>query len=316
MVNMKRYFFVLFLALLSNQAYGKPLKLLYWNIQNGMWADQQNNYDNFVKFVKDQAPDICVWCEAKSLYYDGTDKGFADDMERYLPSNWDELAERYGHSYVYLGGYRDNYPQVITSKYPIRNAKRIVGERPDSIVSHGAAWAQITIKGKTYNIVTLHTWPMPWAYGANGENRKESQANHGGDCQRRLELEYICQHSYLTRPNPDKELWMMMGDFNSRSIVDNYHYRLPENSPMFYVHNYIREHTTYRDVIAEKHPGDFQTTVLGDARIDFIYASPSMMDRIGKANVIREGFAANHRVDISNFCIPSDHLPILIEFKP
>ena len=24
------------------------LKVLYWNVQNGMWADQGNDYDNFV----------------------------------------------------------------------------------------------------------------------------------------------------------------------------------------------------------------------------------------------------------------------------
>ena len=27
------------------------LKILYWNIQNGMWSDQGDNYDNFVDFV-------------------------------------------------------------------------------------------------------------------------------------------------------------------------------------------------------------------------------------------------------------------------
>ena len=34
-----------------------PLRVLYWNIQNGMWADQGNNYDNFVEWVKRYDPD-------------------------------------------------------------------------------------------------------------------------------------------------------------------------------------------------------------------------------------------------------------------
>ena len=27
------------------------LKIIVWNIQNGMWSDQGNNYDNFVAWV-------------------------------------------------------------------------------------------------------------------------------------------------------------------------------------------------------------------------------------------------------------------------
>ena len=41
---------VMLLAMNSVHAGQKPdtLRVLYWNIQNGMWADQHNNYDNFV----------------------------------------------------------------------------------------------------------------------------------------------------------------------------------------------------------------------------------------------------------------------------
>ena len=109
--------------------------------QNGMWSGQGDNYDSFVEGVKEQNPDICVWCEAQSIYKTGT----ADPMEaadRYLTDNWEKLAMRYGHTYCYIGGHRDNYPQVITSKYPIKNVLRIVGSEPDSVVTHGAGWAQ------------------------------------------------------------------------------------------------------------------------------------------------------------------------------
>ena len=51
-----------------SQASGKELKVLYWNIQNGMWSDQADNYDNFVAYVSSLDPDICVWCEAESRY--------------------------------------------------------------------------------------------------------------------------------------------------------------------------------------------------------------------------------------------------------
>ena len=101
------------------------LRLLYWNIQNGMWDGQTDHYTRFTKWVKEQHPDICVFCEASSIFQTGTDKSLPKE-DRFLPGHWSELASRYGHSYVYLGGWRDNYPQVITSRYPIENIKKII----------------------------------------------------------------------------------------------------------------------------------------------------------------------------------------------
>lgn len=65
------FIFSVLVLMLAVPASGRDLKVLYWNIQNGMWADQENNYDNFVEYVKSQDPDICVWCEAESRYRTG-----------------------------------------------------------------------------------------------------------------------------------------------------------------------------------------------------------------------------------------------------
>ena len=91
----------------GNRSDKEHVRLLYWNIQNGMWSGQGDNYDGFVEWVKKQNPDICVWCEAQTIYKTGT----ADPMEaadRYLTDNWEKLAMRYGHAYWYVGGHRDN----------------------------------------------------------------------------------------------------------------------------------------------------------------------------------------------------------------
>ena len=63
------------------------MRLLYWNIQNGMWSDQSNGYDNFVAWVKGYDPDVCVWCEAQSIYKSGTAERM-DSVDRYLTANW------------------------------------------------------------------------------------------------------------------------------------------------------------------------------------------------------------------------------------
>ncbi|UKI39973.1 MAG: endonuclease [Alistipes putredinis] len=220
-----------------------------------MWADQCRNYDRFVEWVESMSPDICVWCEAQSIYKSGTAEKL-DPKERYLTDGWAELAARYGHKYWYVGGHRDNYPQVITSRYPIENVLRIVGQRPDSVVSHGAGWACVEVAGNRINIVTLHTWPQAWAFEA--ANREQSRAEHGGDAYRRMEIEYVCTHTIGTQPDADKQLWMMMGDFNSRSRKDNYIYGYPDNDSRLWVHDYVLQDTPYIDVVAEKHEGEFR----------------------------------------------------------
>ena len=180
---------------------GSDLRLLYWNIQNGMWSGQDDNYDRFVEWVKEFDADVCVWCEAQSIYRSGT----ADRMpeaDRYLVGNWGELAARYGHKYWYVGGHRDNFPQVITSKYPIENVERIVGEEPDSVVTHGAGWARIVKNGRTVNIVTLHLWPQAYAYRAT--DVAASRDAHEGDRYRRMEIEYICRHTIGTAPTASR----------------------------------------------------------------------------------------------------------------
>ena len=53
-----------------------------------------------------------------------------DSVDRYLTANWGELAARYGHKYWYVGGHRDNFPQVVTSKYLIETCGESSGQDP------------------------------------------------------------------------------------------------------------------------------------------------------------------------------------------
>ena len=291
-----------------------PMRLLYWNIQNGMWDGQNDNYDRFVNWVKAQDPDICVWCEAQSIWLTDSDQAMPKE-DRYLEANWGELAARYGHQYWGIGGHRDNYPQVITSKYPISYVAKIVGEEPDLVVSHGAGWATVEVNGKKVNIVTLHTWPQAYAYRA--EDREASKAEQGGDKYRAMEMKYICEHTIGTVPDADKQLWMMMGDFNSRSRVDNDKYGYADDDPKLLVHDYIRANTPYIDVIKEKYPGEFKPSVGSKgSRIDFVYCTKPLYDCITYADIIWDDYTTPIRdpQNLSNFWRPSDHLPIIVDF--
>ena len=290
-------------------------RLLYWNIQNGMWDGQPDNYDRFVNWVKAQRPDVCVWCEAASIFKDGTDDELPDEA-CYLPAHWNELARRYGHKYVFLGGYRDSYPQVITSRYPIEEVARITGNT-DTVVCHGAGWARLYVHGKTLNIVTLHTWPQAYGFKVPKEDRERSKAAREGDFFRRTEMEYICSHTIATVPDAADQYWMMMGDFNSRSRVDNWVYHYPEEDSRLLVHDYIHAATPYLDLVHERHPNDFYTTTGGRARIDYVYCTKPLLDCVIEDRIVSDEYTTPVRnlQKISNFWHPSDHRPIIVDFN-
>ena len=303
--------------MLSSCCQSKDLRLLYWNIQNGMWDGQPDNYDRFVDYVKSQKPDICVWCEAQSIYFNGTDKK-CDTADRYLVKNWDKLAARYGHKYVYVGGHRDNYPQTITARFPIENVARLLGEKPDSVVAHGAGWAQVKFAGKTLNIVTLHTYPQRYAYNVPKHQRDSSAQLNGGDYYRRMEMEYVCHHTIETDPDAANNYWMFMGDFNSRSRLDNEinNYGYPEDDPRFLTQDYILQNTPYIDVVREKHPGEALSSTYGAARIDYVYCTKPLFDKVKRADIIKDEYTTPVRDSlVKNFYHPSDHLPILVDFQ-
>ena len=288
------------------------LRVLYWNIQNGMWADQGDNYDNFVKWVKRYDPDVCVWCEASSNYKTGTNTALPA-ADRFLPNGWGTLAARYGHSYWTKGAHRDNFPQVITSKYPITKIANIDGAGSDVIVAHGAGHSEITVNGKKVNIVTLHLWPQSYAYGA--ADQAASTAEHGGDKYRAREIAEILRQTVGNPAQSGVTEWLMMGDFNSRSQLDNWYYNYPADDTRLLVHNYIADNTHLVDIIASGYPGCFVSSTGGNSRIDYMFASPSMYDRVVNAFSVMDSYTTPIRAtSVSNFYLPSDHRPILVDF--
>ena len=298
----------------DNKTNDNTMRLLYWNIQNGMWDGQPDNYDRFVAWVNKQNPDICVWCESRSRYISNSDQKM-DPEDAYLPDNWGELAARYGHSYWYKGGDRDGFPQVITAKFPIENVDRIIGNEADSVVTHGCGWATIEKNGHKINVVTLHTWPQRYGFNVSEEDREADAAADGGHHYRRMEIEYICRHTIETVPDAANQMWMMMGDFNSQSEVDNWVYGYPEDDARLLVHNYVLHNTPYIDVIHERNPNNFYTSTSKRSRIDFVYCTQPLFERVTDARIVEDAYTHPVRDgQFRQFCHPSDHLPLIVDF--
>lgn len=329
----------------------KNLRVLFWNIQNGMWSDQQNKFENFRKFIQKYDPDVCVFAEAQSIYKDRSTSSCAV-KDRYFPGGWEEFAKSYGHSYTALGGYRiyadDYYPQVVTSKFPITTLEKITetdeehqkladsytdgGSHASAYhktctedycpVAHGAAVQQVDINGTKVNFVSLHLWPHAYSYYAKFVSKQTSDPQSvGGNRQREAEIKYICSRSIESAKYKDQTLWLMMGDFNTRSRKDNWRYNLPDGSPFLSSHDYILNHTFYKDIIAETYPGQYfaTRTWCSDAagnypvRYDFMYASPDMMAKVHNALILNEEWT-NMVWAMSNYYDSSDHRPILVDF--
>lgn len=307
---------IVLFAFAQHPTQAKKMRLLYWNVQNGMWDGQTDNYKRFTDFVKSQKPDICVWCEARKLYKAETNQA-EKESEAELLVRWKDLAWRYGHQYIYLSACHDGYPQLITSKYPMTKRKLIYGNGSDSIVCHGASWYSFNIHGEDINLVTLHTWPMGYGPGLPKEQRAANANNRGGDLYRRVEMEYICKETILSQPDYDKQLWMMMGDHNAISRLDFAHYKWSENDPRYLCHDYILQNTPYKDVVYEKNNHEFQYSVISGNRIDFVYMTPRLLDMVKNAQTVYTDYTKPVRnpQKVSNFCHPSDHLPILVNFN-
>lgn len=279
----------------AQQPAPKTLRFMDFNIADGMWFDQFNNYDRFVAWMNAQHIDIFAVCEG-ATHWDKEKKNLPkSDEERYLPGKWGELAARWGHKYVAMGPYQDNYPVALTSRYPIEVVQLIGGPK----VSHGALHAKVM----GVNIVILHLWPQQYRKGDPTRTK-----GSGGDEYRMEEINHILNQTILNPKYADEEHWIMTGDFNTRSPIDKPFYdQIYRKNPRTFnydVQTRVREVYPH-DVMYEKNPDELQSSTRGKARIDYIYCTNKLYSLIKDARTIRDDYVRTS----------SDHCPLLIEFK-
>ena len=290
------------------------LRVMYWNIQNGMWSDQAASYANFRKWIQRYDPDICVWCEAESIYKNGSSSS-ASTADRYFPNGWSAFASTYGHSYVANGGNRDNYSQEITSKYPITTVKRItdtdVSGKP---VQHGAGHFQVAVGGRTLNFVTLHTWPQSYAPGVAEADRAASTAASEGNYYREFEMDYVVKQTINNAAYSSQSDWVLLGDFNSRSRKDNWYYNYAETSTALLCQDVVLNNTDLVDAVWQWYDGGFVPTLYTHlTRIDYVYLSPGLYSAVKDIRVVTDSWTWHNPSGVATFQNPSDHKPIIID---
>ena len=277
------------------------LRIMYWNIQNGMWGDQPA-YDNFVAFVRKYSPDICVWCEAKSNHL--TDSEVSWKEGPYLPEGWEELAARYGHSYVAMSRRgTEKFPQVITSEYPVKKLLQIGDVEGGDPIVHGSGLFEVDVNGLPVNLLTIHLKPNSGDIMAEGERYRSR------------EIKYILAQ---TLKNPTYEHlthWLVLGDFNADSRKDAAFHPYVDDGSRYLTHDYLSENTSLIDLMSARYPGTFMYTTASARRIDYVYMDEAAYGRVVDACVLTESWTAPTETGLSNFYKPSDHRPILIDLQ-
>ena len=303
----------------------KTLRVLYWNIQNGMWAGQPDKYEKFVNWIKEQDPDICIFAEAAQIYYDGTHTQMPNE-ERYLPAHWGELCARWGHDHHVVTPRRPstskstfgltNYPQAVTSKYPIDSIYIVKGHKPDTVVVNYSGWYQVRVEGvkKPVNVVTVHLKNGRYGYAVPKEKQNESAAKYEGELHRIKEMTCILDHTVRKSKNPDEELWIMAGDFNSYSRKDNYKYKWNSASLGFQAQDYMIFNSPLHDLVDVFYPETFMPSC-GNLRIDYMYVSTPVMDACCNLIAQPDKYTKREYSGVHSFYIPSDHYPIIADFK-
>ncbi len=320
--------------LLSTVERENTLRIMTYNVQNGMWADEPNNYDNFVEWMNKQDPDICIFCESSTIYKPGTHTR-CDNPERYLPygkghnwergtdpnlepNGWIELASRWGHTYGKIGAHIDNHPVVVTSKYPITLVQKLGAANPDEIW-HGGIHAQVTVNGERINIVGYHTWPFGYGRNVAKADRLKSTYEYGGDNYRTYETEFFMNSTILNPEYANEKLWIITGDTNCRSSLDDLHLEYGPGSPRYGSNDCVLK-TGVRDIVKEYYSPAGRDVMVrstqGGARIDIMYGSDEMANRVIRAESPRAGFTyAPYNKEMKFYDKSSDHLPVIVDFK-
>lgn len=300
---MRKYlslFFVLFLCVCVASAASdvqkhpdsvpsRTIRFMDYNVENGIWRDQYNNYDRFVNWMNGQAPDVLAICEA-AMHKDKDLKRISKESgERYLPEHLPELARRWGHSYTAVGPYQDNYPVAITSRYPIEVIQKI-GEG----MCHGA----LHVKIRGVNYVIVHTWPL----GGSKKDRHDG----GGDKERYLEMKIVLDKTVNNPQYKNEKYWVLSGDLNSRSRLDDAHYQSVNLRYNYDAMDLALEVFNGNDVMWKFNGGAYISSLpSGYARIDYIYANDPIYNRVFRAETIKDKFTE----------MMSDHLPVMMEFE-
>ena len=264
----------------------KPLKLVSYNILNGMKLDESKGKAAFVSWLKSLDADIVGLQEAQEL----------------TQQSLEEMARRFGHPYAVLLKL-DGYPTALTSKYPIVNVRKVTDN-----LHHGFIQAEI----QGFNVIVLHF--SPHKYWKRREEVDLVLATIGSEPQK---LKRILMGDFNAESPLDRDMY---ADgrlaIARRRAEERYatHENLVDGKLDFDVISRLLD-SGFIDVVhrEQKGPMSSQPTrhFMGvedrnvPRRVDYIFVSPDLEKSVVAARIVKDAFTDVH----------SDHYPVSLELS-
>ena len=272
--------FVLFFAVSNLLNAQQRMRVLSYNILEGMKTDTTVGKQHFVKWVKDQDPDIFAIQEAN----------------KFSPERLAALAKSYGHDFSVIVKVT-GYPVALTSRYPITDIQTV-----NENMTHGF----ITAKIEGYNIVVLHLNPHDY------EKRRQEMATILAKIKENKATKKLIVMGDFNANSPlDKANYadgQLLKRLKEAKIKNKKHNNLVDGAYIdFEVQGSVLDFGLI-DIL--KHLAEIDSVNAKEIipvkhRIDYIYVSKDLRAKVTKGQFIKDEFTSK----------ASDHLPLIIELK-
>ncbi|RBL88555.1 endonuclease/exonuclease/phosphatase family protein [Chitinophaga flava] len=258
-----------------------PLRVLSYNILEGMTTDTTKGKKVFVEWVKQFNPDIMALQECN---------GFTQ-------KSLEELAATWGHPYAVIVK-ENGYPTGLTSRYPITDIQKV-----NENMTHGFIMANVN----GYNVVVLHLNPHKY------RKRREEIASILANTERKNDKgNWIIMGDFNSNTPLDKNRldsnrikgWQANA-IKKNPNIDN----LVDGNLIDYDVQQRMLNAGFTDAIYESDRQEKavsgKDTIRTTTRIDYIYLSKDLAKKLKTCHFIYDDFTAKY----------SDHQPVYMEIK-
>ena len=268
----------------------KQLKIISYNVYNGMKLDESEGKQKYIDWAKAQDADIIAWQE----------------MNFFTREKLEKFAASYGHKYAVLLKESPEdaafFPVAITSKYPIVNVNKVVDN-----LWHGALYADIG----NYHFVITHMNPFWTAKRIDEINLIIDSIKYSRDPKGKWIIAGDL-NSFSPADKSDYDKSTLLEDIKEkqkkRPILEN----LVDGKLSYTVQQNLLD-AGFIDALKIKHKefvATAPTKVFYDQasvplRYDYIYVSPPLKNNVIDVQVIKDDFTDKY----------SDHYPVQMIIK-
>ena len=267
-------------------AQNKSLKIISYNIFEGMKSDTTSGKKEFVKWIRSNNPDILALEEANN----------------FTQTSLEEMARQYNHPYAVLLK-QNGFPVALTSRYPIVNVSKVLDN-----MHHGFIRAEVN----GYHIIVLHLSPHKYR-----KRWEEADIILQTVASQPSQRKWLIMGDFNSLSPLDKARYTdgkILEKTQDAAKKYPYHDNLINKNMLDFEVQQKMLDFGLKDALKLKHK-DFvssrpteKTSDNGNnppSRIDYFYVSKDLKGKVLKAEILKDSFTDWN----------SDHYPVFVEIK-